>query len=206
MSGDALGQKVTLPCFLWDKIQNITGSIQKLWCGPTLVFMCSLQLDNVFFSWFVLLQTRLLTLPSLWPAWSSTSLCRWSQSLSRVSPQTKMSKMPAWLKRSAGNLTHSVIQVEGHFHCVVLHSIIKECFKENAYWCLLPEVFPHLCFTFRNEQRQRCSVSSTVTHKYKHSIVTSICIKLWCTLYSIYIRLLLWIDVLYMCHLKYMTI
>lgn len=111
--------------------------VYYIWSGPTLVFICSLQLDNVLFLlWFILLQTRLLTLPLLWPAWSSTSLCRWSQSLSRVSPQTKMSKMPAWLKRSAGNLTHWVIRVEGR----CLHSIIEECFKD-AYRRLLPEVF-----------------------------------------------------------------
>lgn len=68
-----------------------------------------------FYYWFILLQTPLLTHPLPWPAWSSTSLCRWSQCSSRVSPQTKMSKTQAWLKRSAGNRTHLVIQDEWLF-------------------------------------------------------------------------------------------
>lgn len=86
---------------------------------------------------FIFLQTPLLTLPLLWPAWSSTSLSRWSQCLSRVSPQTRMSKMQAWLKHSAGNLAHLVVQNEWLFQCVILKLFVMyTLFTPRLTFCL----------------------------------------------------------------------
>ena len=49
-----------------------------------------------------MLQTRRLSRPSRWPAWCSTSPCRWSPCSLRASPPTTTSKMPAWPRPSAG--------------------------------------------------------------------------------------------------------
>lgn len=49
-----------------------------------------------------LLQTRHLSRPSVWPAWCSTSPCRWSLCSSRASQLTTTSRMPAWPRPSAG--------------------------------------------------------------------------------------------------------
>ena len=74
---------------------------------------CSVILNAVFFFLlFFFLQTLPLTHLSRLPVWSSISLSRWLQCSSRVSPRTRMSKMQAWLKLSAGYFSHWLVSVK----------------------------------------------------------------------------------------------